>query len=250
MHPVADPQLRPNLARELQGYLGRPSPSHHMATNANAHKKGYGMSDRVAVYVHGDDPISEAGVAAQLRGRPEAYVVDRGCVDDAVVAVVVTDEIDEAAVRVVRGIQRGGCPRVVLVATQLDDNGLMIAVEAGVSGVLRRREASPEVLARAVVAAANGDGTLAPDLIGRLLNQVSRLQQDVLTPRGIGPDGLSGREREVLKLLADGLGTNEIASALAYSERTIKNVIHDVTTRLNLRNRSHAVAYAVKAGIV
>jgi DNA-binding NarL/FixJ family response regulator len=72
----------------------------------------------------------------------------------------------------------------------------------------------------------------------------------VLTPRGIGPDGLSSREREVLKLLADGLGTNEIASALAYSERTIKNVIHDVTTRLNLRNRSHAVAYAVKAGIV
>jgi len=208
------------------------------------------MSDRVAVYVHGDDPISEAGVAAQLRGRPEAYVVDRGCIDDAVVAVVVTDEIDEAAVRVVRGIQRGGCPRVVLVSTQLDDNGLMIAVEAGVSGVLRRREASPEVLARAVVAAANGDGTLAPDLVGRLLNQVSRLQQDVLTPRGIGPDGLSSREREVLKLLADGLGTNEIANELAYSERTIKNVIHDVTTRLNLRNRSHAVAYAVKAGIV
>ena len=91
------------------------------------------MSDRVAVYVHGDDPISEAGVAAQLRGRPEAYVVDRGCIDDAIVAVVVTDEIDEAAVRVVRGIQRGGCPRVVLVSTQLDDNGLMIAVEAGVS---------------------------------------------------------------------------------------------------------------------
>jgi len=52
------------------------------------------MSDRVAVYVHGDDPISEAGVAAQLRGRPEAYVVDRGCIDDAIVAVVVTDEID------------------------------------------------------------------------------------------------------------------------------------------------------------
>ena len=177
------------------------------------------MSDRLPVYVHGEDPISEAGVAAQLRGRPEAYVFEQA---------------DATA----------------LVATQLDDNGLMIAVEAGVSGVLRRREASPEVLARAVVAAANGDGTLAPDLIGRLLNQVSRLQQDVLTPRGIGPDGLSGREREVLKLLADGLGTNEIASALAYSERTIKNVIHDVTTRLNLRNRSHAVAYAVKAGIV
>ncbi len=208
------------------------------------------MSDRIAVYVHGEDPISEAGVAAQLRGRPEAYVVERGCIDDAVVAVVVTDQIDASTVQVVRGIQRGGCPRVVIVTTQLDDNGLMTAVEAGVSGVLRRREASPEVLAAAVVAAARGNGTLAPDLVGRLLDQVSRLQRDVLTPRGIGPDGLSVREREVLKLLADGMGTNEIANELAYSERTIKNVIHDVTTRLNLRNRSHAVAYAVKAGIV
>src|SRR4029079_10452188 len=138
-------------------------------------------------------------------------------------AGVVTDEADAAAVRVVRGIQRGGCPRVVLVSTQLDDNGLMIAVEAGVSGGLRRREASPEVLARAVVAAANGDGTLAPDLIGRLLNQVSRLQQDVLTPRGIGPDGLSSREREVLKLLADGLGTNDNDNELAFSDRTISH---------------------------
>ncbi len=208
------------------------------------------MSDRLAVYVHGEDPISEAGVAAQLRGRPEAYVVERDCIDDAVVAVVVCDQIDASTVQVVRGIQRGGCPRVVIVTTQLDDNGLMTAVEAGVSGVLRRREASPEVLAAAVVAAARGNGTLAPDLVGRLLNQVSRLQRDVLTPRGIGPDGLSVREREVLKLLADGLGTNEIATELAYSERTIKNVIHDVTTRLNLRNRSHAVAYAVKSGIV
>ena len=45
---------------------------------------------------------------------------------------------------------------VVIVATELDDNGLMTAVEAGVSGVLRRREATPEVLAHAVVAATDG----------------------------------------------------------------------------------------------
>jgi DNA-binding NarL/FixJ family response regulator len=208
------------------------------------------MSDRLAVYVYSHDPISQAGVAAQLRGRPECYVVEGDRIDDARVAVVVSDEIDESVVRVVRGLQGGGGPRVVLVATKLDDSGLMLAIGAGVAGVLRRAEASPESLSRAVVAAINGDGTLAPDLIGRLLQQVNRLQHDVLTPRGLGADGLSDRERCVLKLLSEGLGTNEIAGKLAYSERTIKNVIHDVTTRLNLRNRSHAVAYAVKAGIV
>jgi DNA-binding NarL/FixJ family response regulator len=79
---------------------------------------------------------------------------------------------------------------------------------------------------------------------------MSHLQRDVLAPRGLGPSGLSDREVRVLRLLADGYDTSHIASEMAYSERTIKNIIRDVTTRLNLRNRSHAVAYAVKAGLV
>ena len=70
----------------------------------------------------------------------------------------------------------------------------------------------------------------------------------MLAPRGFGPAGLSDREVEVLRHLADGCDTSEIAQTMAYSERTIKNIIHEVTRRLNLRNRSHAVAYAVKAG--
>ena len=91
---------------------------------------------------------------------------------------------------------------------------------------------------------------LPPDLLGRLLEQMSRLQRDVLAPRGFGPAGLSDREVEVLRHLADGCDTSEIAQTMAYSERTIKNIIHEVTRRLNLRNRSHAVAYAVKAGLI
>jgi DNA-binding NarL/FixJ family response regulator len=136
------------------------------------------------------------------------------------------------------------------VVSELDDAGLLVAVETGVSGLLRRREATPERLAAAVTSAASGDGTLAPDLLGRLMAQMSRLQRDVLAPRGIGPAGLTDRERDVLRLLADGLDTAEIAAQLAYSERTIKNIIHDLTTRLNLKNRSHAVAYAVKSGLI
>jgi DNA-binding NarL/FixJ family response regulator len=136
------------------------------------------------------------------------------------------------------------------VVAGLDDAGLMTAVEVGAQAVLRRREATPERLADAVAAAAQGDGTLAPDLLGRLLDQMSRLQRQVLAPRGIGPAGLSDREVDVLRLLADGYDTGDIARTLAYSERTIKNTIHDVTSRLNLRNRSHAVAYAVKSGLI
>jgi DNA-binding NarL/FixJ family response regulator len=61
---------------------------------------------------------------------------------------------------------------------------------------------------------------------------------------------LTGREIAVLRLVADGLDTGEIAQTLSYSERTIKNVLHDITTRLHLRNRAHAVAYALREGLI
>ena len=61
---------------------------------------------------------------------------------------------------------------------------------------------------------------------------------------------LTPREIDVLRLMADGLDTNEIAGELCYSERTVKNVIYGVTHRLKLRNRSHAVAYALRTGMI
>lgn len=60
--------------------------------------------------------------------------------------------------------------------------------------------------------------------------------------------GPSPRERDVLTLLADGYSTREIAQRLCYSERTIKNVLQDFNARLQLRNRTQAVAYAVRRG--
>ena len=91
---------------------------------------------------------------------------------------------------------------------------------------------------------------MPPDLLGRLLDQVGRLQRTVLDPRGITFTGLASREIEVLKLVAEGWDTAQIATRLSYSERTVKNVLHDVTTRLQLRNRSHAVAYAMREGLI
>jgi DNA-binding NarL/FixJ family response regulator len=56
------------------------------------------------------------------------------------------------------------------------------------------------------------------------------------------------RELQVLSLLAEGFSTREVAARMAYSERTIKNVLQEFTTRLNLRNRTQAVAHAVRHG--
>lgn len=205
--------------------------------------------ERIPVFIDACDPISRTGITAQLQGRPEVKVIDR---DQGLtsIALVVVEEIDEDALRVVRAVERNGHPRVVLVVGRVDDGDVLSAVEAGASVLVRRSEATPEALVAAVRSAAAGEGRVPPDLLGRFMSQVGRLQRQVLEPRGITLAGLAQREIEVLKLIAEGLTTGEIATRLSYSERTIKNVIHDVVTRLQLRNRSHAVAVALREGLI
>ena len=207
------------------------------------------MSEPISVSVHAHDPVSSAGVASQLRSSTEVVLQDGVASTDGV-ALVVVDEVDEEAVRTVRAIRQGGCDRVVVVATRLDDKGLLSAVEAGACALMRRSDALPDRLVQTVSRAAAGDGTVPPDLLGRLLEQIGVLQRQVLAPRGLTFSGLSDREIEVLRLIAEGLDTTEVAGRLCYSERTVKNVLHDVTTRLRLRNRTHAVAYAMRHGLI
>jgi DNA-binding NarL/FixJ family response regulator len=208
------------------------------------------MGRRVITYVYAQDPVFQVGIAAQLRPRPEIDLVDDDRIDDTEVAIVIADDIDDSTTRIIRAIQRNGCPRVVLVVSRLDDSGVFAALEAGACGLLRREEATAERLVSMVQSAANGDGSVPPDVLGRLLSQIGRLQRQVLAPRGLTLSGLTEREIQVLRLVADGWDTSEIAKELSYSERTIKNIIHDITTRFCLRNRTHAVAYAVREGLI
>ena len=206
------------------------------------------MSSAIATYVYGHDAISQAGVVASLRTRPEVRVVNTP--EEAATAVVIADHVDDQTTRVLRRLRKDGRPRLVLVATVIDDAALVAAAEAGVGGLLRRCDAGSDLLVRTITRVDSGEGEVPPDLLGRLLEQVGRLQRQVLAPRGLTFTGLTPRETQVLKLVADGHDTSEIALQLCYSERTVKNVLHDLTTRLQLRNRSHAVAYAVREGLI
>jgi DNA-binding NarL/FixJ family response regulator len=206
--------------------------------------------ERIAVEVDAPDPILRAGVVAEVRCRPELRLVEPGERAPERVAVIVTDDVDDDILRLVKGLRTSGCPRVLLVAGRLDDGSMLAAIEAGASAMLRRADASSDALVRAIRAAASGDGVIPPDLLGNLLGQVGRLQRNVLSPSGLSLSGLKDREIDVLRLIADGCSTGEIANRLSYSERTIKTIIRDVTVRLNLRNRAHAVAYALKEGLI
>jgi DNA-binding NarL/FixJ family response regulator len=205
---------------------------------------------RVGVYVDAWDPILKAGVVSHLRPRPEVRLLSGVDSDQADVTVVVVDTIDDRTMQLLKRLQRSSESRLVLVASGLDDSDVVAAAEAGVVGLLRRHEASADRLVTAILCAVCGEGTVPSDLLGQLLGQVGALQRGFLGPRGLTFNGLATREIEVLRLVADGCDTHEIAAKLAYSERTVKNVLHDVTTRLQLRNRSHAVAYALRQGLI
>jgi len=208
------------------------------------------MTARIKVTFRTTDPLTQAGTAAALRGRPEIRLVDRGAEDDDTVAIVITDRLDINGRDLLRTVKAQGLSRIVLVLSEIDDNDLLAAVELGVRAVTRRAEASPEGLVELVRRAATGDAALPPDLLGRLLTQVSRLQRHVLEPKGLDVFGMSEREKQVLRLVSQGFETREIAERMCYSQRTVKTILHDVTNRFQLRNRSHAVAYAIREGLI
>jgi DNA-binding NarL/FixJ family response regulator len=202
--------------------------------------------ETVVVRVDARDPISEAGLRMQLRSRQEIRVA-RGA-EDATVVVAIADAVDDETTSWLRALHRANGLPVVLVSGRVDGRALSALVEAGVRGVLRRDEATADRLVAAVRAAAAGHGDLPPELLRQLLDHLASLNRQVLSPRGYSFTGITDRERTVLQLLADGLSTREVALRLSYSERTIKTVIQDLTLRLQLRNRTQAVAYALRNG--
>jgi len=208
------------------------------------------MGTTTRVRVRASDPVSEAGVASQLRYHSDFEILSPDSQSGPDVVVLVADRVDENTVRTVRDLRQLGGGRIVLVVGSIDGGSVLAAVEVGVAAIVRRAEATTERLVTAIHAAATGDGHLPPDLLGRLLQQVGETQRHKSLPQGLTFGGLTQRELTVLSLIAEGYSTSEIAAKMAYSERTIKNAIHDLVSRFQLRNRSHAVAFAVRQGLI
>lgn len=202
------------------------------------------------VRIDAQDPITAVGTTEALRSFRDLCVVqgpDNGTVAD--VVLVMADVVDTATVARIRSAHALRERPVVLVATVLDEESVLTAVEAGVRAILRRHDAHPVRLAALIRCARRGEGAVPGDVLGRLLDQVGRFNAE-LVPMGRHLNGLNDREMQILGLVSEGYETAEIAQRLSYSERTIKGVLHDVTTRLQLRNRTHAVAYALRRGLI
>ncbi|WP_329360463.1 helix-turn-helix transcriptional regulator [Streptomyces sp. NBC_01483] len=206
--------------------------------------------NRIPVVVQAPDPISRAGVRSQLGQHAVIELLDSTEAGPGMVAVLVNEGPDETTLSRLRRLVRSDGARAVLVVNAIREAELLDVIECGVGAIVWRHEASAHRLVQAVLAAARGDGDLPADLLGRLITQVGSLQRTASGQSGVPLSGLVPREIDVLRLVAEGLDTGEIASKLSYSERTVKNVMHGLTTRLHLRNRAHAVAYALREGYI
>jgi DNA-binding NarL/FixJ family response regulator len=138
---------------------------------------------------------------------------------------------------------------VIACTSDCADESVISAVEAGAVGYLRKDTLTQDLLQAAIQAAEGGAAIVAPGMLGTMLRGAPVESDDGATPRFPGPR-LSEREQRVLALIAEGHPTREVAEQLCYSERTVKNVLHDVVTKLNVRSRSQAVAHAVRDGLI
>ncbi|MER6031191.1 LuxR C-terminal-related transcriptional regulator [Streptomyces sp. NPDC001851] len=209
-----------------------------------------GRPHRVTVAVYAQDPVLRIGVVHQVRQRPEVELVTDAEADRARASLVVVDAVDDEVMALLRRLQHNGATRTGLVVGTFESAALQRVIECGVAAVLRRADADQDRLLHLVLALANGEGMLPGDLLGKLLSHVGGLQRSALDPRALALSTLTAREADMLRLVSEGFDTSEIAQKTAYSERTVKNVLHEITTRLQLRNRAHAVGYALRNGLI
>jgi DNA-binding NarL/FixJ family response regulator len=187
------------------------------------------LSDEEDLEVVGEAGSGREAIALAARLRPDVVLLD-------------LEMPDLDGVEAIPGLLAAGPDMGVLVFTAYDtDERVLGAVRAGARGYLLKG-ASAEEIARGIRTVQSGGSYLEPRV-------ASKLMAEVVAPHR-GPTPLSEREREVLRLVADGLPTKQIALSLSISERTVKFHVNSIFHKLGADNRAQAVALAAQRGLL
>lgn len=134
--------------------------------------------------------------------------------------------------------------KVVILSTFDTDSNVIKALKAGACGYVLK-DALPDAIVSSIVAVQAGERVMASPIANRVLD----LLTGASSPKEFY-DGLTEREIEILKLLASGLANKQIAYRLKISEKTVRNHVSNAYEKLNIFDRSQAVLYAVRKGLV
>jgi len=139
--------------------------------------------------------------------------------------------------------------KIVFLTVHQEDERLFDAIRSGAKGYLLKNVSAVRLL-EYLQGVAQGEGAVSQAMVGRLLTEFSRQQPGTESePPYRKLDTLTSRETEVLQVLASGASNLEIAELLIISENTVKNHIHNILTKLQLKNRREAVRYAKRHGL-
>ncbi|MFF7991563.1 response regulator [Kitasatospora xanthocidica] len=211
----------------------------------------------VTVLIADDDPVTRSGLSTLLGAQPGLTVVGQAADGVEVVEQVRRLRPDVVlmdvrmprrngieATRELLGEGKGTPPKVVVITTFENDDYVTAALSAGASGFVLKRRPVPQI-AEAVRVAAAGEAILFPAALRRMV-AARPLNSAEALPRA----ALTGREEEVLRLMATGSSNPEIAESLAVSLETVKTHVGNVLTKLGAQNRTHAVVIAYESGLV
>ncbi|MFK0049902.1 response regulator [Streptomyces sp. NPDC090741] len=213
-------------------------------------------SPSVTLLIADDDEVTRSGLRMLLAAQPGITVVGEAA--DGVEAVerarILRPDVVLMDVRMPRlnGIEAtrqlvaeaAGPPKVVVITTFENDGYVTAALSAGASGFVLKRLPVRRI-AEAVRVVAAGEAVLFPAALGRMVAPRPLGSAEAL-PRA----ALTGREEEVLRLMATGLSNPEIAESLTVSLETVKTHVGNVLTKLAAQNRTHAVVIAYESGLV
>ncbi|WP_371619846.1 response regulator [Streptomyces sp. NBC_00454] len=213
-------------------------------------------SPSVTLLIADDNEVTRSGLRLLLAAQPGITVVGEAA--DGVEAVerarILRPDVVLMDVRMPRlnGIEAtrqlvaevAEPPKVVVITTFENDGYVTAALSAGASGFVLKRLPVRQI-AEAVRVVAAGEAVLFPAALGRMVAPRPLGSAEAL-PRA----ALTGREEEVLRLMATGLSNPEIAESLTVSLETVKTHVGNVLTKLGAQNRTHAVVIAYESGLV
>ncbi len=138
--------------------------------------------------------------------------------------------------------------KIIILTVSDDDENLFEAIKSGAQGYLLKNLAS-QTFFELLDGVAQDEAPITRDLATKILGEFARhLRQE--DNRAAHKEGLTDREKEVLRLVAEGSTNRDIADKLNVTENTIKYHLKNILEKLHLRNRAQAVAYAMQTGLV
>jgi DNA-binding NarL/FixJ family response regulator len=209
----------------------------------------------IRVVLADDHPVVRAGLAALLSSLEGIEVVATASTGREAIREIVASRPDVAVldlqmpemdgISTIRELARVAPSVAVLVLTMFDDDDSVVAAMRGGARGYLVKGAEQDEIARAIRAVASGEAIFGPGVAHRVLGFLAAPAR----PADHAFPGLTAREREVLDLLADGLGNAAIATRIGIAPKTVANTVSSIFTKLQVADRAQAIVRARNAGL-